>query len=73
MQEPGNNKEVQEFARTHYGVTFPVFAKVRLSFCRALVGLIKWIGNRTDFYFLVGLVRMDDWGLVCTQSVIYLQ
>eukprot|EP00884_Botryococcus_braunii_P019222 jgi/Botrbrau1/5984/Bobra.104_1s0015.1 len=30
-QEPGNNKEVQEFARTHYGVTFPVFAKVEVN------------------------------------------
>lgn len=29
-QEPGSNDEIQEFCK-NYGVSFPVFAKVRLS------------------------------------------
>ncbi len=27
-QEPGSNEEIQNFCRTSYGVTFPVFAKI---------------------------------------------
>ena len=27
-QEPGTNEEIQEFCRTAYGVTFPMFAKI---------------------------------------------
>lgn len=27
-QEPGSNKEVQEFCRTNFGVSFPVMAKI---------------------------------------------
>ncbi len=27
-QEPGSNEEIAEFARSKYGVTFPMFAKV---------------------------------------------
>lgn len=27
-QEPGTNREVQEFCQLHYGVTFPVFGKI---------------------------------------------
>ncbi|MBX7146329.1 MAG: glutathione peroxidase [Alphaproteobacteria bacterium] len=29
-QEPGTNKEIQEFCRLNYGVTFPVFAKIHV-------------------------------------------
>jgi len=27
-QEPGTEKEIQQFCETHYGVTFPLFAKI---------------------------------------------
>ena len=27
-QEPGTHEEIQQFCETHYGVTFPLFAKV---------------------------------------------
>jgi glutathione peroxidase len=29
MQEPGSNAEIQQFCETRYGVTFPLFDKVR--------------------------------------------
>ena len=29
-QEPGTNEEVKTFCHTHYGVTFPLFAKVEV-------------------------------------------
>lgn len=29
-QEPGSNKEIQEFCQTKYGVTFPMFSKVKV-------------------------------------------
>lgn len=28
QQEPGSNKEIQQFVKNTYGVTFPVFGKV---------------------------------------------
>ena len=31
QQEPGTNKEIQEFCRINYGVTFPVFAKIEVN------------------------------------------
>lgn len=30
-QEPGSNSEIQEFCRVNYGVTFPVFAKIKVN------------------------------------------
>jgi glutathione peroxidase len=30
-QEPGSNAEIQEFATSKYGVTFPLFAKVEVN------------------------------------------
>jgi glutathione peroxidase len=29
-QEPGTNKEIQDFCRANYGVTFPVYAKIKV-------------------------------------------
>jgi len=28
-QEPGNAEQIQEFCKINYGVTFPLFAKIR--------------------------------------------
>jgi glutathione peroxidase len=30
-QEPGTNDEILEFARSEYGVTFPMFAKIEVN------------------------------------------
>lgn len=30
-QEPGTNEEIQEFCQLNYGVTFPVFAKIKVN------------------------------------------
>ena len=31
QQEPGSNKEIQQFCQLNYGVTFPVFAKIEVN------------------------------------------
>jgi glutathione peroxidase len=34
-QEPGNNEEIQSFCRLNYGVTFPLFAKIKIKGAKA--------------------------------------
>lgn len=44
-QEPGSNKEIQEFCRMNYGVTFPVLAKVEVNGDNA-APLYKWMKDQ---------------------------
>ncbi|MBY0451827.1 MAG: glutathione peroxidase [Bdellovibrionaceae bacterium] len=47
-QEPGTNKEIQQFCKLTYGVNFPVFAKVDVNGDNA-IPLYKWLKSQKGF------------------------
>lgn len=47
-QEPGTNKEIQQFCKLTYGVDFPVFAKVDVNGDNA-IPLYKWLKAQKGF------------------------
>lgn len=47
-QEPGTNKEIQQFCKLTYGVNFPVFGKVEVNGDGA-IPLYKWLKSQKGF------------------------
>ena len=47
-QEPGTNKEIQQFCKLTYGVEFPVFGKVDVN-GGAAIPLYKWLKSQKGF------------------------
>ncbi len=47
-QEPGTNAEIQEFCRTEYGTTFPVFAKIHVK-GKSIAPLYRWLTTDSGF------------------------
>lgn len=54
-QEPGTEKEIQNFCRLNYGVTFPVFSKIKVN------------GQETDP--LYAHLKSEQAGLLGTQAI----
>lgn len=46
-QEPGSNKEIQEFCTQKYGVTFPIMAKVSVK-GDDMIPLYKWLTEKSE-------------------------
>ena len=46
-QEPGSPAEIRQFCTTEYGVTFPLFAKVRTKAGEGQSPIYAWLGERT--------------------------
>lgn len=65
QQEPGTNKEVMEFCRATYGVSFPMFAKIDVvgenahPFYKDLAGQPEPIGGEPEWNFTKFLVNRD--------------
>jgi len=47
-QEPGSDAEIQEFCRTNYGTTFPVFAKIHVK-GKEIAPLYEWLTKDSGF------------------------
>ena len=47
-QEPGSNDEIQEFCRTNYGTTFPVFAKIHVK-GKGIDPLYAWLTQDSGY------------------------
>lgn len=61
-QEPGTNGEIKQFCSTKYHVTFPMFAKVRVSAGEGQSPLYAWLGTtgkRPSWNFCKYLVGRD--------------
>jgi glutathione peroxidase len=50
FQEPGTDKEIQEFCQINYGVTFPVFRKINVNGSKAHP-LFKYLRKKTPGFF----------------------
>lgn len=46
-QEPGSNKEIQEFCTLNYGVTFPMMAKISVK-GKDIAPLYKWLTQKSE-------------------------
>lgn len=46
-QEPGSNNEIKEYCRSHYGVTFPLMAKISVS-GDDMDPLYKWLTSKSE-------------------------
>lgn len=46
-QEPGSNAEIESFCKKHYGVTFPIAAKVSVK-GEDIHPLFKWLTNKSE-------------------------
>jgi len=54
-QEPGTNKEIQNFCKINYGVTFPLFAKIKV--------------NGDDTHPLYKFLKKEATGFLGTKSI----
>ncbi|XP_069088761.1 glutathione peroxidase 7 [Pleurodeles waltl] len=62
QQEPGSNKEIEDFARKHYSVSFPMFSKIAVTGTGANVAfkyLIESSNKEPDWNFWKYLVNTD--------------
>jgi glutathione peroxidase len=50
FQEPGTDDEIQEFCQINYGVTFPVFRKIKVNGSKAHP-LFKYLRKKTPGFF----------------------
>jgi glutathione peroxidase len=47
-QEPGSNEKIQEFCRTKFGTTFPVFAKIHVM-GKEIAPLYSWLTKESPY------------------------